>query len=180
MKNRKFYIKGEQKRIESSEKFQQDCKSLNLVQNTEGIYECRGRIQGIYPIYLPKESLLAEKIIRVAHKKTMHGGVTITMSNIKTHYWIPSLREISKSIIKKCHCCVRYRAMPFSRPKPGPLSRQRAQECQRRSYLLNNRVLHIIILVWCIQSYISRISTKFYYPRFYQEYGKANNKTGES
>ena len=53
--------------MESSDKFQQDRKSLNLVQNTEGIYECRGRIQGIYPIYLPKESLLTEKIIRAAH-----------------------------------------------------------------------------------------------------------------
>ena len=33
-------------------------------------------------IYLPKESLLTEKIILAAHKKTMHGRVTITMSNI--------------------------------------------------------------------------------------------------
>ena len=59
----------------------------------------------------------------------MHGGVTITMSNIRTHYWIPSLRKVVKSIIKKCHHCVRYRAMPFPSPKPGPLSKQRAQEC---------------------------------------------------
>ena len=52
----KFYIKGEQKRSERSEKFQQDCKSLNLVQNTEGIYECRGRIQGSFSIYLQKHT----------------------------------------------------------------------------------------------------------------------------
>ena len=59
-----------------------------------------------YSIYLRKESLLTEKIIRVAHKKTMHGGVTITMSNIRTYYWIPSRRKITKSIIKKCHHCI--------------------------------------------------------------------------
>ena len=70
----KFYIKSEQNRSESCEKFQQDRKNLNLVQSTDGIYECRGRIQVSYPIYLPKESLLTEKIIRAAHKKTMHGG----------------------------------------------------------------------------------------------------------
>ena len=40
-KPRKFYIKNEQKRLERREKFQQD---LNLVQNTEGIYKCGGRI----------------------------------------------------------------------------------------------------------------------------------------
>ena len=36
-KQRKFFIKWEQKRLESSKKFQQDHKGLNLVQNTEEI-----------------------------------------------------------------------------------------------------------------------------------------------
>ena len=76
---RKFHIKSEQKRLESSEKFQQDRKSLNFVQITDGKYECSGRIQRSYPIYLPKESSLTEKFIRAAHEKTMHEGVTITM-----------------------------------------------------------------------------------------------------
>ena len=93
-KQRKFYIKSEQKRLESSDQFQDDRKRLNLVQNSEGIYECRGRIQGSHPVYLPKEFLYTEKIIWAAHKKTMHGGVTMTMSNLREHYWIPSLREI--------------------------------------------------------------------------------------
>ena len=47
----------------------------------------------------------------------------------ETYYWIPSIRKITKSIIKKCHRCVRYRAMPFPRPKPGPSHKQRTQEC---------------------------------------------------
>ena len=84
-KQRKFYIKGEQKRLESSEKFQQVRKSTNLVQNTEGMYECRSRIQGSCPIYFPKESLLTEKLFWAAHKKTMPGVVRITMSNIRTY-----------------------------------------------------------------------------------------------
>ena len=129
-KQRKFYFKSEQKRSESSEKFQQDRTSLNLIQNTEGIYERRSRIQGSYPIYLPKEKLLTEKIIRAANKKTMYGEVTITMSNIRTYYWIPSLRKIAKSIIKKCHHCVRYRAMLFPNPKLRPLPKHRTQECR--------------------------------------------------
>ena len=41
-KHRKFYIKSEQKRLESSDQFQEDRKCLNLVQNSEVIYECRG------------------------------------------------------------------------------------------------------------------------------------------
>ena len=67
-KKEKFYIKSEQKRLESSNKFQQDRKSLDLIQNAEGIYECKGRVQGSYPIYLLKQSLLTENIIRAADK----------------------------------------------------------------------------------------------------------------
>ena len=73
--------------------------------------------------------MLIEKIIWAAHKKTMHRGVTITMSSIRTYYWIPSLRKITKFIIKECHNCARYRAMSFQTQKPGPLSKQRTQKC---------------------------------------------------
>ena len=65
---------------------QQPCKNetlflehtliLNLQRITNDMYECRGRIQGDYPIYIPKDSLLAEKIVQVAHIRTIHGGVS--------------------------------------------------------------------------------------------------------
>ena len=51
------------------------------------------------------------------------------MSNVRTYYWIPSLSKITRSIIKIFDHCVRYRAMPFPSPKPGPLLKQRTQEC---------------------------------------------------
>ena len=119
-KQRKLYIKSERKRLESSEKFLQDSKSLNLTQNTEGINECSGRIQGSYPIYLPKELLLTEKIILPVHKKIMHGGFTITMSYRRTYYWIPSLRKITKSFIKRCQYCVAECNLHVQKSLPHP------------------------------------------------------------
>ena len=46
--------------------------------NQEGIYECRGRIQGDYPVFIPNISVLAEKLVEEAHLQTIHGGVTLT------------------------------------------------------------------------------------------------------
>ena len=60
---------------------------------------------------------------------TMHRGVTITMSHIITLYWIPSLRKITKTIIKNCFICKRYRAMPYPSPKPGPCPKDRTGQC---------------------------------------------------
>ena len=46
------------------------------------MYECRGRIQGDYPIYIPNDSLLAEKIVQEVHIWTIHGGVGLTMGEV--------------------------------------------------------------------------------------------------
>ena len=49
-RRRKYLIKQVQKEVEHSEEFIANQKRLNLHQNQEGIYECRGRIEGAYPV----------------------------------------------------------------------------------------------------------------------------------
>ena len=102
---KKFWIKSEQQKVQHSEKFKINEKRLDLQQNNEGIYICKGRIEGTYPIYLPNESLLSEKIIFVAHKNTLHRGVLMTMTNVRSTFWIPSLQQLTKSIIRNCYGC---------------------------------------------------------------------------
>ena len=95
--------------------------------------------------------------------------------------------------IRNCHHCVIYTAMPFPRPKPGTLPKQRIREYHLFQvigvdyvgpiyYRSKNKAISksYILLFSCIQSYPSRIYIKSYYPRVYQEYEKANSKTGES
>ena len=59
--------------MEHSEKFIDYQKRLNLHKNQVGIYECKGRIEGAYPVYIPSKSILSQKIIFSAHKSTLHG-----------------------------------------------------------------------------------------------------------
>ena len=70
----KFCVKREQRKVEHSEKFEESRKWLNLLLNCEGIYECRSRIQGIYPIYLPSSSALSEKVIVSSQKDLIWGS----------------------------------------------------------------------------------------------------------
>ena len=42
----------------------------------------RGHIQGECPIFIPRDSKLAEKLIEEAHSQTIHGGVTLIMTKI--------------------------------------------------------------------------------------------------
>ena len=45
-----------------------------------------GRIQGEYPIFVPRESKLVERLTEEAHIQTIHGGVTLTMAKVKSKY----------------------------------------------------------------------------------------------
>ena len=80
-----------------------------------------GRIKGSHPIFLPPDSLLAEKLIFQAHKKTLHGGVVLTMAKFRSNYWIPTLRKLTKSVVRKCYVCKRFNSLPYPGVKPGPL-----------------------------------------------------------
>ena len=55
---------------------------LDLQEKIEGIYVCRGRIEGSHPVFIPPDSL-AEKLIFQAHKNTLHGGVVLTMTKVR-------------------------------------------------------------------------------------------------
>ena len=76
------WVRTVQSRSQMTEKFQSDSLSLNLQENHQGILECRGRIQGDYPVYLPDKELFSEKLVAHAHKITLHWGVGLTMAKV--------------------------------------------------------------------------------------------------
>ena len=91
-------ILREQQRIENNERFKSDRDRLNLQKNEKGILICKGRNEGDYPVYLPERSLLTDKIVEHCHLKTLHGGVSTTMTEVRQNYWVPKLRQRVKSI----------------------------------------------------------------------------------
>ena len=45
-----------------------------MEKNDEGIYICKGRLQGFYPIYLVQDSVLSKKVTFAELKRSFHGG----------------------------------------------------------------------------------------------------------
>ena len=77
-----FWVARAQNNAKGSEKFEEDRLELNLQERQDGLLECRGRIQGDYPIYLPHSHPFTEKLTMVAHQSTLHGGVGLTLTKI--------------------------------------------------------------------------------------------------
>ena len=69
-----------QSRFAATDKYQKDGPRLKLQKNKQGLFECRGRIQGDYPIYLPDDDLFNKKLVTSANENTLHGGVSLTMA----------------------------------------------------------------------------------------------------
>ena len=72
-------------------------------------------------------TLLAEKLVAKAHKTTLHGGITLTMAEIRQKFWIPRLHKLTKRVLKSCWGCKRFRATPFPNSPIAPLHTDRTQ-----------------------------------------------------
>ena len=65
-----WWIKRVQRSYHETEQFE-DKLRLNLQLNSNGLYECRGRIQGSFPLYIPPKSVLSQKMLEDAHIVTL-------------------------------------------------------------------------------------------------------------
>ena len=90
---------------------------MELRQDDNFLLRCYGRVQDYHPIFIPREHKLVTLIISHHHKKTLHGGVSSTMSSVREKFWIPRLRVLVKKVVYRCNLCKRYRVKPLSPPK---------------------------------------------------------------
>ena len=128
LKQRKLIIRKVQLQYSDTEKFKKNQKQLNVKVSEEGLYQCFVRIQGEHPILILKESVLAGKSVEEAHILTIHRGDTLAMANIRSEYWIPSLRQLVKKTIKKCYGCKRFSVSHYPEPSMGLLPVERTTQ----------------------------------------------------
>ena len=124
---RRFWVKRAQREGMNSKYYENDRSQLNLQLNDRQLLECRGRIQGIYPVYLPDTAVYTEKFVEEAHEATLHGGTQLTMTKVRERHWVPRLRRLVKRIVKKCPGCKRFQATALTVPTPGLLPRDRTE-----------------------------------------------------
>ena len=89
--------------------------------------ECRGRIVGVYPIYLSDNDLFTYKFVQQAHLTTLYGGVTLITTKVRETHWVPRLRRLMKKVIRSCWSSKRFQVQAYQSPPPGRLPPTRTQ-----------------------------------------------------
>ena len=59
------------------------------------------------------------------HINQLHGGVNSVITAARQRYWIPSIRRVVRSLLKKCVICKRVSGRPYSAPDAPPLPKSR-------------------------------------------------------
>ena len=122
-----LWIKRAQKEGMSNTNCIMDEEQLNLQPNKHGVLECRGRLQGDYPIYVPDSVLFTVKMVQHAHVTPLHGGVSLRMTNEREKFWEPHLRKLVKITVKNCSGCKRFEALPLKNLPTAPLPSERKE-----------------------------------------------------
>ena len=95
--------------------------NIELEKGDDGILRYVGRIPNYKPIFLERNHLLVKSLIQACHLKTLHGGVSVTMSKVRERFWIQKLRSIVKKVLHNCNLCKRFRVKPLSNPSKSML-----------------------------------------------------------
>ena len=109
-------------------------KQLVIYEDHLGVLRSKSRFENSclvpeekFPIVLPKDHHVSELIARECHVRIAHRGVEDTMAEVRSKFWIPSLRQLVKRVIRLCYTCKRVEGLPYnSRPFP-PLPSFRVQ-----------------------------------------------------
>ena len=123
----KCWVKRTQRSKLNTDQFQEDQLRRNLHKNGEGLYECRGTLQGSYPTYLPPDDLLTEKMVHDVLVLSLHGRVGPTMTLIRRNYWVPHLRRLTKKVIRSGCCCKKFQVAAFANPPTANLPADRTE-----------------------------------------------------
>ncbi|XP_063418864.1 uncharacterized protein LOC134701657 [Mytilus trossulus] len=110
-------------------------KQLRLYMDKMNIIRCGGRINNApidesakFPVLIPKKDRFCKFIVMDAHAKNFHSGLESTVTFIRQSYWIPSIRQCVKSILRNCVTCRKITGRPYHTPDPPPLPSNRLND----------------------------------------------------
>lgn len=59
-----------------------------------------------HPIIIPSNQHITTLLINEAHKQTLHGGIQVMMTYLRSNYWIINLKSAVRKCIRSCKVCI--------------------------------------------------------------------------
>ena len=85
-------------------------------------------------MFLDSEHHLATLIVRDAHDRVQHNGVSETLTELRDKYWIVRGLSFVRKVIDRCVTCRRFEGRQHYPPPPLPLPAFRVREAPAFTY----------------------------------------------
>ena len=110
-------------------------RQLRLFLDDQHMIRCGGRIHNApttelskFPYLLPANCLLTDMIAIDTHNQLHHGRVSITVTALRQVYWIPSIQQYVRKLLRRCVTCNKMMGKPYRAPDSPPLPKVRVTE----------------------------------------------------
>ena len=87
-----------------------------------------------HPILLDKGHHITTLIVQESHKRAMHVGVKLTLTELRARFWIIQGRQFVKQLLCKCIIFRKLKGRPYQAPPSPPLPEFRVKECLPFAY----------------------------------------------
>ncbi|XP_011689310.1 PREDICTED: uncharacterized protein LOC105450902 [Wasmannia auropunctata] len=123
------WFESERKAVSRGEMLSRNSSLLRLTPfaDERGLLRVGGRLKHAvlsrderHPLILPRDSHLTTLLVDSCHRRTLHGGVQLTLGLLRQRFWVPGGRATVRRCIHRCPTCVRWRAAA-PRPLMGDL-----------------------------------------------------------
>ncbi len=120
-------------------------RQLRLFLDPKNLLRCGGRIHNVplntsakFPYLLPKNHPFTDLVVYNAHENLLHSGVNSTITTLRQTYWIPSIRQYVKKLLRQCVNCRKVTGSAYTRPS----STSQVTNCRDRALYDNWGRLH--------------------------------------
>ncbi|XP_033728065.1 uncharacterized protein LOC117317061 [Pecten maximus] len=110
-------------------------RQLRLYLDEDNLIRCGGRINNApashdakFPYLLPTKHKFTELLVRNLHLQNHHCGVGSTITLLRQRFWIPAIRQLVNSVLRKCVICRKVSGKPYTAPDPPPLPKDRVMD----------------------------------------------------
>ena len=112
-------------------------RQLGLQIDEWGLLRCYGRYSNAnlsfnakYPKLIPRLEYFTHLVIKDAHERMLHSGVSHTLAQVRQVYWIPQGKRETKGVVSRCTICRRYEGPPYALPPMPSLPRDRVSKSE--------------------------------------------------
>lgn len=129
------WVEVAQTEIRKQDNFGQLKKTLNIIEDENGMLRCVGRLENSdlsdfarRPLILPREHRFTNLVIEDCHTRVHHSGLRGSLAELRSRYWVPRARQIVKKIIHKCVICKKVAGKSYTAPPMAALPEFRVRE----------------------------------------------------